>query len=310
MTYHDSASILSPKPLEADPHREDNPLVDIISGWPTPGATSDKPQLTLPTTDQPRFYQRPLSGRSRESAYDSPRYVHSRPATVNYGSKLIHQTPGDVNDVEYLATKRRFSATTQSAWDEVNWNKKLNASQRPLPDVFEKLAPDPVAESNRSARYHSKPGDWQRLGNSWDYMQKRDLSWSYPNTRMINFLSPYSMNNQIPGYTGHIGVKGSGELDDINSRTTPLNTVRLETPFYTPSVRRANIPGYTGCLHWKQTNEAHQFMDHSTLHSTTTPRSFPKLSVEYLQRSPFTRTGVLSKMVTLTSPYNPFKKLE
>ena len=32
------------------PHREDNALVDKISGWPSAGALAQRPQTTLPST--------------------------------------------------------------------------------------------------------------------------------------------------------------------------------------------------------------------------------------------------------------------
>ena len=75
---------------------------------------------------------------------------------------------------------------------------------------------------------------------------------------------------------------------------------------YTCTSRGANIPGYSGCLHWTQTLPTHNIMNHRGVYSATTPREYKYISPLTAIESPFTRNGVLSKMITLTNPYNPF----
>ena len=174
------------------PHREDNKLVDKISGWPSAGATSNRPQTTLATTNIPRFYQRPISGNTplpKKKSLEEPKsYRYSGALQLSSYSEMPNS-----RNLDYLATKRKYSATTQSAWDEIDWNKKLISKFPNTVQPHKQSVPDPVANSNRIPRYYPSSFNWQRLGNSWDYFQPRNI----PEKRVSEFISPYKENLKV-----------------------------------------------------------------------------------------------------------------
>ena len=174
------------------PHREDNRLVDKISGWPSAGATSNRPQTTLATTNIPRFYQRPISGNNPLQRKKSPQETKFYPYSSTLQLSRHLDIPGSQN-LEYLAMKRKYSATTQSAFDEVDWNKKLNSKFQTEMQPHKQSVPDPVAHSNRIPRYYPSEFYWQKLGNSWDYLQPRNI----PEKRVSEFISPYRENLKV-----------------------------------------------------------------------------------------------------------------
>ena len=174
------------------PHREDNRLVDKISGWPSAGATGNRPQSTLATTNIPRFYQRPISGNISFQKTESPEepkfYPYSGTLHLSRRLELLNS-----QSLEYLAMKRKYSATTQSAWDEIDWNKKLNSKFQTKMQPHRQSVPDPVANSNRIPRYYPSAFNWQKLGNSWDYLQPRNV----PVKRVSEFMSLYRESLQV-----------------------------------------------------------------------------------------------------------------
>ena len=185
---------LSPHPSTPTPHREDNTLVDTISGWPSAGATSNRPQSTLATTDKPRFYQRPLSSRTYSNSQHITDVSNKKPYSSSMQVSSRYQPNLNPNSLDYMATKRHYSATTQSAWDEIDWNKKLHPTFKQC-NPQSNQHPDPVANSNRIPRYYPSSNNWQKLGNSWDYIQTRKkLEIKYGDAE---FISPYRKSFQV-----------------------------------------------------------------------------------------------------------------
>ena len=179
--------MLASNPAIPTPHREDNSLVDKISGWPSAGALVQRPQTTLPSTNIPLFYQRPISGKA--AVLEEPRtLIKSSP----YDGTFILSKPLQASkDFEYLAKKRMYSATTQTAWNEINWNKKLSHCVQFEENELNRSVPDPIAKSNTISRFYPSACQWQKLGNNWDYFQSRKLQDS------SEFISTYRKNNRV-----------------------------------------------------------------------------------------------------------------
>ena len=167
------------------PHREDNALVDKISGWPSAGALVQRPQTTLPSTKMPLFYQRPISGKS--AVQEEPKIL----TNISPYGKLLSKPLQSSQDFEYLALKRKYSATTQTAWNEINWNKKLSRCIQSQDNTPNRSVPDPIANSNKISRFYPSACDWQRLGNHWDYFQSRKIQ------DKSEFISTYKRNNRV-----------------------------------------------------------------------------------------------------------------
>lgn len=72
--------------------------------------------------------------------------------------------------------------------------------------------------------------------------------------------------------------------------------------------RRGNIPGYTGCVLFTAHHPSHS--KEVDPKACTTARVYRELKVpSKVHLSPFKHKGPMSKMVTLTRPYNPFNKI-
>ena len=146
------------------PHREDNALVDKISGWPSAGALAQRPQTTLPSTNIPLFYQRPISGKAVQ---EELRTLEEPKKISPYNGALILSEPLQTSqDFEYLALKRKYSATTQNAWNEIDWNKKLNHCIQSEENAPIRSVPDPIAKSMRFLVFIHQPA----TGKSWEIL--------------------------------------------------------------------------------------------------------------------------------------------
>lgn len=177
------------------PHREDNALVDKISGWPSAGALAQRPQTTLPSTNIPLFYQRPISGKAVQ---EELRTLEEPKKISPYNGALILSEPLQTSqDFEYLALKRKYSATTQNAWNEIDWNKKLNHCIQSEENAPIRSVPDPIAKSNEISRFYPSACHWQKLGNTWDYFQSRKIQ------DKSEFISTYKRNNRV----GYLDIK-------------------------------------------------------------------------------------------------------
>ncbi|XP_065897184.1 protein SPMIP7-like [Dysidea avara] len=207
-------------------------------------------------------------------------------------------------EVEQLAKAYVYGTSTQRGYNEVGWHNKL-PGPLPLPSTALEALPDQVSLRFTMKRYDAEPAQWQAIGTVWDYTQTRNCSY-HKGPQAISYSSPNRKSQQIPGYSGHVGG-GMDEVDDLNVEYKPTVVVRTHQPWHTKISRTSNIPGYTGCVHWSNRLPAHSNMPKPE--PTSTSRVHRALPLEE-NGSPFIRTGVLSKTVILTSPYNPFNKVE
>jgi len=160
-------------------------------------------------------------------------------------------------------------------------------------------APDPISTtpqvpSNTTVRFrqqvkHAQPEDWQKVGIIWDKCQERNgfnssKSNLDSNTKTENnrLLSRPRMQYQQPTATV---LQETGDKGSFNS----------------------HIPGYGGYkaqLPIKHCNESNDVI-HSTT-SKTYCRTHPRISYRLPK---YGHKGPMSRLVTLTEPFNPFNKV-
>uniref|UniRef100_H0W262 Spermatogenesis associated 48 n=1 Tax=Cavia porcellus TaxID=10141 RepID=H0W262_CAVPO len=138
----------------------------------------------------------------------------------------------------------------------------------------------------------------------WDRFQTRRFS---APAKPISFVSPSSRSKYIPLYSGHLPAADSDALDDPCGDIMALPQPRRSKPLYTNTSRAANIPGYTGKVHFMATQPAN-----SNIPSTSpSPNSELHRTLQKEMRVDlFRHQGPLSRMVTTVRPYNPFNRKE
>ncbi|XP_005396680.1 PREDICTED: uncharacterized protein C7orf72 homolog isoform X2 [Chinchilla lanigera] len=173
----------------------------------------------------------------------------------------------------------------------------------PEETTVEKAA-DLVSQNCTLKRYESAPAITQTVGGLWDRFQTRSfLAPSKP----ISFVSPSSRSKYIPLYTGHLQTADADAVDDPCGDASALAGPRRSRPLYTNTSRGANIPGYTGKVHFMATQPANANIP------STTPSPDSELH-RTLRREMgvhrFRHQGPLSRMVTTVKPCNPFNRKE
>ncbi|XP_033639180.1 spermatogenesis-associated protein 48-like [Asterias rubens] len=195
-----------------------------------------------------------------------------------------------------------YTSAAQRASEDVSWDSKLAPKVLPPASTLESQADAVSHRFSVNKRYDPNAGEWQNLGRSFDWFQKRD---GHHTRGPIDFCSPHRKNNQIPNYTGCIG--GEGEREDPHRFFIPSTELRTLVPKYTETARRSNIPGYTGCTHWCSDEPAN--MNVGIPQPQTTARVHRSLPAR-MNRSPHKRTSRMSRMVTLVPPGNPFNTID
>lgn len=206
---------------------------------------------------------------------------------------------------EELCKSYQWGTTTQRAYDEVKRPEKFSLPSAFLPTTTVEQFPDPVSQKLTFRRYNSEPAGWQTFGTQWDYVQTRQCDDYVKGPQAIAFCSSSKKTQQIPGYSGY--MSGLGIFEDKEVNITPMTLVRTTQPRKTKISRRANIPGYTGQVHWANSSPAHHNMPIPEPTSTARVHRYIPLEDEL---SPFRRDGVLSKTVTTVSPHNPYNKIQ
>jgi len=205
-----------------------------------------------------------------------------------------------------VAMRSFYTSATQRLYEGANWSSKLRPGPDPPPTTLEPR-PDMVAYRFANKRYEPQAKDWQNIAsraNGWDYVQSRN---GYHIYGPVGYCSHSKKVQHIPGYTGC--TAGVGENDNPSTSYIPLTLLRTPQPRYTNTARKGNIPGYTGCVLFSGHHPAHS--KHPQPKATTTHRIHKELKVpKQINLSPFNRTSVMSKTITLTHPYNPFNKID
>ncbi|KAM5273644.1 protein SPMIP7 [Ctenodactylus gundi] len=174
-----------------------------------------------------------------------------------------------------LAAKDSFyKSSTQKAYEAVPWDKMLP----PRPE--------------------------QMVGGLWDRFQTRSfLVPGWP----VNFVSPSSRSKYIPLYTGHVQATHADDVDNPSRDIRSLAPPRHSKPLYTNTSRAANIPGYTGRVHFTAIHPANSHVPpaapspDSELYGVLRK----EVGVDF-----FGHQAPLSRMVTTVTPYNPFNRKE
>jgi len=197
-----------------------------------------------------------------------------------------------------LATRAFYTSTTQKLYQGADWS--ASKSYRPDPPSTT-LEPRPDMVTQRIKRYEENPECWQRFSSkpfTWDFSQTRNGH--YVN-RPIAFTN--EKGGQIPNYMGHIA--GEGEKDVNGESFMPMTKLRLSKPRYTMTSKRGYVPGYTGCVYWA--NSVPPLSAEKEPRRESTARAHKRFNTPR-SSSGFNHQGPLSRMVTMTHPFNPYNK--
>ncbi|XP_035462686.2 spermatogenesis-associated protein 48 [Scophthalmus maximus] len=157
---------------------------------------------------------------------------------------------------------------------------------------------DPVSDRPSSRSYNSRPQLWQSIGAEWNRQQLRLRNDA---KKPISFCSGCPRSGQIPLYTGAIGSENMDNIDNMDENFQPLTLRRSIVPPYTPTARRTTIPGYTGKAAYADSGADAAV---SVLAVATPARSSG--AIEEAGSPVFSHAAPLSRMVTTTTPCNPF----
>ncbi|XP_059512166.1 spermatogenesis-associated protein 48 [Myotis daubentonii] len=192
-----------------------------------------------------------------------------------------------------------YMSSTQRAYESVPWDKMLAPRLDPEETTVERAA-DPVSQCFTQKRYERVPAVTQMVGGLWDRFQTR--SFLVP-AKPVNFVSPSSRSKYIPLYTGHVQATNADDIDNPSGDITSLAKPRSSRILHSQTGCSANIPGYTGKVHFTATHPA----------NTHVPAAVPSLDSEVhrvLRRDMavtlFRRQAPLSRMISTVKPYNPF----
>eukprot|EP00795_Rhopilema_esculentum_P014424 gene14424-5480_t len=224
-------------------------------------------------TQQPEAQMPPIDDNFTENYYEISNQVE--PVTER-----------DLRDK--IATKAFYTSTTQKLYQGVDWRNSKCRRPDPPSTVIE---PRPDMVTQRTKRYESKPEVWQKFS-------KKPFTWDYLQTRDGHYL-------RRPFALGH--VSGEGEKDVDGETFTPLTMMRSSKPKYTITSRRGYVPGYTGCVLWanpKPPLSAEREPRRESTARVHRPLNTPRNDSAYKHRGP------LSRMVTLTHPFNPYNKMQ
>ncbi|NP_001388476.1 protein SPMIP7 isoform 6 [Mus musculus] len=206
-------------------------------------------------------------------------------------------------DKKYNIKDSFYKSSTQKAYEDVPWDKMLPPKLDPEETTVEKAA-DHISQCFSLKRYERLPAITQMVGGLWDRFQTRLFS---APAKPINFVSPSTRSKYIPLYTGHVQSTDADNVDnpygDIKSVASPRHS-KLQ---YTNSSRSANIPGYTGKVHFTAT---HPTNSNIPSREPSADSEMNRLLLQEMRVDRFRHQGPMSQMVTTVKPYNPFNKKE
>nr|XP_034364069.1 spermatogenesis-associated protein 48 isoform X3 [Arvicanthis niloticus] len=205
-------------------------------------------------------------------------------------------------DKKYNIKDSFYKSSTQKAYEDVPWDKILPPKLDPEETTVEK-ASDRISQCFSLKRYERLPAITQMVGGLWDRFQTRLFS---APAKPINFVSPSTRSKYIPLYTGHVQSTNADDVDNPYGDIKSVANPRHSKLHYTNTSRSANIPGYTGKVHFTATHPTN-----SNIPSTTPADSeMNRLLLQEMRVDRFRHQGPLSQMVTTVKPYNPFNKKE
>ncbi|XP_007528213.1 protein SPMIP7 [Erinaceus europaeus] len=218
--------------------------------------------------------------------------------------EAAHKDDGKLHPCKNYDVKESFyKSSTQKAYEDVPWDKMLPPKLDPEETTVEKAA-DLTSQCFTQKRYKRTPAITQMVGGLWDRFQTR--SFLAP-LKPITFVSPSSRSKYIPLYTGYVQSTNADDVDNPFRDITSLAKPRSSKILYTNTSCAANIPGYTGKVHFTATHPANSAIP------STSPS--PDSEVCHILRKEmkvdlFRHQAPLSRMVTTVKPCNPFNKKE
>ncbi|XP_076975065.1 protein SPMIP7 isoform X2 [Tamandua tetradactyla] len=195
-----------------------------------------------------------------------------------------------------------YKSSTQKAYEDVPWDKMLAPRLDPVETTLEKAA-DLISQCFTLKRYERASAITQMVGGLWDRFQTR--SFLAP-VKPINFVSPSSRTKYIPLYTGYVESTNADDVDNPYGDITSLGKPRISKLLHT-NMNRANIPGYTGKVHFTATHPANSNIPSTAPSPDSEVHGILRKDAEF---DLFRHQAPLSRMVTTVKPYNPFNKKE
>ncbi|XP_028738805.2 LOW QUALITY PROTEIN: spermatogenesis-associated protein 48 [Peromyscus leucopus] len=254
-----------------------------------------------------------ISIRAKLGGWTSPLKVTPLPAHENKRSSLglilsfDEKTTSTDNseplvqpDKKYNIKDAFYKSSTQKAFETVPWDKMIPPKLDPEETTVERAA-DLISQCFTLKRYERVPAITQMVGGLWDRFQTRLFS---APVKPINFVSPSSRSKYIPLYTGHVQSTNADDVDNPYGDITSVAKPRHSKLLYTNTSRAANIPGYTGKVHFTATHPTN-----SNIPSTTpSPDSeMSRILRQQMEIDCFRHQAPMSRMVTTVKPYNPFR---
>ncbi|XP_060221190.1 protein SPMIP7 [Meriones unguiculatus] len=192
-----------------------------------------------------------------------------------------------------------YKSSTQKAYEHVPWDKMLSPKPDPEKTTAEKAA-DQISQYFTLRRYENVPAITQMVGGLWDRFQTR---WFSVANKPISFVSPSSRSKYIPLYTGHVQNTNADDVDNPFGDITSVAMPRHSKLLYTNTSHAANIPGYTGKVHFTATHP-------SNSNVPPTDSEMDRILLQEMKVDHFRHQAPMSRMVTTVKPYNPFNKKE
>ncbi|XP_037693737.1 spermatogenesis-associated protein 48 [Choloepus didactylus] len=256
-----------------------------------------------------------ISIKARLGGWTSPSKVTPLPP-LHEGCSINHlftfdEEPTCTEDGEPLFQRSKkysekdsfYKSSTQKAYEDVPWDKMLAPKLDPVETTLEKAA-DLVSQCFTLKKYERAPAITQMVGGLWDRFQTR--SFLAP-VKPINFVSPSSRSKYIPLYTGCVESTNADDVDNPYGNITSVGKPRVSRLLYTNTSCTANIPGYTGKVHFTSTHPANSNIPSTTPSPDSEVHGVLRKDAEF---DLFRHQAPLSRMVTTVKPYNPFNKKE
>ncbi|XP_025778760.1 spermatogenesis-associated protein 48 [Puma concolor] len=285
-----------------------------------------------------------ISIRARLGGWTSPLKVtplprHHEACSINH-TYVFDEEPTCTEDGESLLQPNRkynakdsfYKSSTQKAYEVVPWDKMLPPKLDPEETTVEKAA-DPISQCFTRKRYEGVPAITQMVGGLWDRFQtrsflapikpvtlveqnetfggKQEASFTLSGGNTAGILTPSRGGGSKPPRDPVSGpdLRADGPIPRVRIWTLTLG----HTPASPPPLRHlppplplsANIPGYTGKVHFTASHPANSDIP------STAPS--PDSEVYRILRKEmavdlFRHQAPLSRMVTTVKPYNPFNR--
>ncbi|XP_075413430.1 protein SPMIP7 [Tenrec ecaudatus] len=223
-------------------------------------------------------------------------YAFNKDETCTKDGESLIQPNNKYNEKELF-----YKSSTQKAYENVPWDKMLPPKIDPGETTVEKAA-DLVSQNFTLKRYEGLPAITQTVGGIWDRSQTR--SFLAP-AKPINFVSSSTRSKYIPFYTGCVESTNADDVDNPFGDLTSLTKPRKSKPLYTSTSCSANIPGYTGQVHFTSTHPANSNISPAT---PSPDSEVHRIFWKDMKVDGFRHQGPLSRMVTTVKPYNPFNR--